>query len=295
VTTAGMREEFVRVARDIVEEDPHAAVLLADISASAFAESGDSHERIVNVGIRESLMVSMAGGFAMAGLRPIAHTYAPFLVERAFEQIKLDLGHQDLMAVLVSIGGSYDASDSGRTHHAPGDVALMSTLPGWSIVVPGHPDEVEDLLRLAMSGGRTYIRLSTQSNDRPYPEARDHLVVLRRGRLGTVVAVGPTVSTVLQALDGIDVTIATAGRVRPFDRRGLRELVGQPDVVVVEPYLEGSSASEIDEALLDTPHRTLSIGVPNVELRAYGMVAELDSLAGLDPASIRRRVLDFLG
>jgi transketolase len=290
-----MREEFVRVARDIVDEDPRAAVLLADISDSAFAEHRDRHERIVNVGIRESLMVSMAGGFAMAGLLPIAHTYAPFLVERAFEQIKLDLGHQDVMAVLVSIGASYDAADSGRTHHAPGDVALMSSLPGWSIVVPGHADEVEALLRSAMSGGRTYIRLSTQSNDRPYPAAGDHLVVLRRGRLGTVVAVGPMASTVLQALAGIDVTIAITGRVRPFDRRELRELVGLPNVVVVEPYLEGSSASEIDQALLDTPHRTLSIGVPNVELRAYGTAAELGSLAGLDPASIRRRVEAFIG
>ncbi len=289
-----MREEFVRVARDIIEEDPRAAVLLADISDSAFAEDGDPHERIVNVGIRESLMVSMAGGFAMAGLRPIAHTYAPFLVERAFEQIKLDLGHQDVMAVLVSIGGSYDTSDSGRTHHAPGDVALMSTLPGWSIVVPGHPDEVESLLRQAIRGGRTYIRLSTQSNDQSYPAAQDALTVLRRGRLGTVVAVGPMATTVLQALDGIDVTIATTGRVRPFDRLGLRELVDLPDVVVVEPYLEGSSAAEIDQALLDIPHRTLSIGVPNVELRAYGTVAELGSLAGLDATSIRRRISDFI-
>ena len=69
-------------------------------------------------------MVSVGGGLALAGLRPIVHTYAPFLVERAFEQVKLDLGHQGARAVLVSIGASYDAARGGRTHQAPEDVAL---------------------------------------------------------------------------------------------------------------------------------------------------------------------------
>ena len=47
--------------------------------------------------------------------------------------------------MLVSIAASYDASEEGRTHQAPEDVALIATLPGWTIHVPGHPDEVEAL------------------------------------------------------------------------------------------------------------------------------------------------------
>ncbi len=87
----------------LLDEDPLAAVVLAEISADLFGTAAARHpDRVLNEGIREQLMVSVGGGLALAGMRPIVHTYAPFLVERAFEQVKLDLAHQGVSAVLVS-------------------------------------------------------------------------------------------------------------------------------------------------------------------------------------------------
>ena len=115
-----MRTVFAETASVLLDEDPLAAVVLAEISVDMFGKALARHpERVLNVGIREQLMVSVGGGLALAGMRPIVHTYAPFLVERAYEQVKLDLGHQDAHAVLVSIGASYDGARSGRTHQAP--------------------------------------------------------------------------------------------------------------------------------------------------------------------------------
>ena len=59
-------------------------------------------------------------------------------------------------AVLVSIGASYDGPRGGRTHLSPGDVALLDTLDGWTVHVPGHPDEVAD----AAAGRRSRQRRS---------------------------------------------------------------------------------------------------------------------------------------
>src|SRR5215831_8184766 len=160
-----MRERFSRVATELLDTDPKVAVVLADITADAFEPARQRHpDRVVNLGIREQMLISVASGMALAGMRPIAHTFASFLVERPFEQIKLDLNHQGVGAVLVSAGGSYDYSESGRTHQAPGDVALLDTLPGWAVHVPGHPDEAERQIRAAAAGdGLAYIRLSART------------------------------------------------------------------------------------------------------------------------------------
>ncbi|HEY8373926.1 MAG TPA: transketolase [Pseudonocardiaceae bacterium] len=295
---ASMREAFVHAMTEALDTDPRTALVLADISAALFADVAARHpERVINLGIREQLLIGVAGGMALAGMRPVAHTYAPFLVERPFEQIKLDLGHQDVGAVLVSVGASYDSPRSGRTHQAPGDVALLDTLPGWTVHVPGHPAEVAPLLRQALAGDdRVYLRLSTSTNTDPHPG--EGFQVLRRGRRGVVVAVGPVLDAVLAATATADVTVLYTTTIRPFDADGLREAVraaGRADVVLVEPYLRGTSTHRVAEALQDTPHRVLALGVArDRELRRYGDVADHDAAHGLDAAGIATALDTFL-
>ena len=291
-----MRDTFVRTTTALLDDDPRAAVVLADISAGLFDRATARHpDRVLNVGIREQLMISVAGGLALSGMRPVVHTYAPFLVERAYEQIKLDLVHQDVGAVLVSIGASYDSSGSGRTHHAPGDVALLDGLDGISVHVPGHRGEVEHLLRAAVaSGGRAYIRLSEQQNRAPSPAANGTLHVVRRGRLGTVVAVGPTLDRVVAATHGLELTVLHAVTVRPLDTATLLATMDLPDIVLVEPYLAGTSTRLVDEALAHVPHRVLGLGVGRSEQRRYGTPAEHDRAHGLGEAGLRRAIGAFL-
>ncbi len=290
-----MRQVFVDTVEDVMRHDPRVAVVLAEISRDAFAP----HERVINVGIREQAMVGVGAGLALSGLRPVVHTYAPFLVERPFEQIKLDFGHQDLGGVLVSIGGSYDDPVWGRTHQAPGDVALFDTLPGWTVRVPGHPEEVGPIVRDALArDDRVYLRLSLRQNAAPHPVVEGFTEV-RRGRQGVVVAVGPMLDTVLEATRDADVTVLYASTVRPFDAAGLEAAVrraGRADVLLVEPYLEGTSAHLAAEALADVPHRLRSLGVRrDSELRAYGTAEDHDSAHDLDVLGIAAAVRRMFG
>jgi transketolase len=290
-----MRDRFVATTTELLAEDPRTAVVLADISAANFAGAARRHpDRVLNVGIREQLMIGVAGGLALTGLRPIVHSYATFLVDRAYEQIKLDLDHQGAGAVLVSVGASYDGSAYGRTHFSPQDVALLDTLDGVTVHVPGHPDEAERLLRAAAkTDDLVYLRLSSQRNDRPYHG--EGLSVIHEGTRGApvVIAVGPMLNPVLHAITGMDVTVAYTHTPRPFDAAGLARIATR-DVVLVEPYLAGTSARQVGEALSHVPHRLLALGVGRADLRRYGSPKDHARWHGLDAAGLRRSISAFL-
>lgn len=295
-----MRDRFTEVTHAVLSEQPNTALILADIGTDRFEKLGTQRKfggRVLNVGIREQLMLGVAAGFALEGFRPIAHSYAPFLVERAYEQLKLDMSHQGVGAVLVSVGASYDWAEAGRTHHAPGDVAVVAALPDWEIGVPGHPDEVEMLLRHAASIDTPYyLRLSDAANTTPAAISPGQFTAMRQGSRGApvVVAVGPLLSPAMSALEDEDVTVLYATTVRPFDHAGLRQAVTGTDVILIEPYLVGTSVAEVSKALVDRPHRTLAIGVPHEENRRYGTREEHDQAFGLTAPGINRKVQDFL-
>jgi len=304
-----MRDRFIAITSQLLAEEPRLAVVLADISADGFAPARRAHpDRVINVGIREQLLIGAGAGMALTGMRPIVHTFASFLVERPFEQVKLDFGHQGVGGILVSAGGSYDWPAGGFTHMAPGDVALLDTLEGWTVHVPGHPDEAEALLRGAVDGDdRVYVRLSLQANRQARHVGRSAsstgstgatgFSVVREGRGGTVVAVGPMLDNVLAATEGLDVNVLYATTVRPFDGAGLRRAVGAgpgADVVIVEPYLAGTSTAAANEALMELPHRVLGLGVGRAELRRYGQMEEHLAAHGLDARGLRERITGFL-
>jgi transketolase len=299
--TSTMRDRFYELVPELLDDEPRAALVLAVIGAGYLdrRERARLGDRIIDVGIREQLLLGVAGGLALTGVRPIVHTFAPFLLERAYEQVKLDLGHQGVGALLVSAGASYDLPKGGETHFGRRDVALLDTLDGWTVHVPGHPDEMETLLRQASHGDdRVYLRLSDQSNAVARDIRRPGLQVVRRGSAASraaVIAVGPMLDRSLAATEARDVTVLYAATVRPFDRETLRAAPGADDVVLVEPYLAGTSVGVVAEALVDRPHRVLGLGVARAELGHYGTAAEHDRAHGLDVRGLRASIDAFTG
>jgi transketolase len=292
-----MRTQLARTASDLVETDPRVAVVLAEISVDRFAHAmRAAPDRVINVGIMEQTLVGVGAGFAMEGFHTIVHTMAPFLIERPFEQVKLDFGYQGLGGTLASVGAPYDYGTEGGTHHAPGDVAVALTVPGVEVLVPGSAPELDALLRATYADGRlTYLRASTAQNDEPLDVEPGGLRVVRRGSRATVVAIGPVLTRTLAACEGLDVTVLYTASVAPFDPQGLAANVGgDPIVIAVEPFYEGTLMAALTEALRHVPSRFASVGVPRRFITTYGTLEEHDRELGMDAAGIRRRIVSVL-
>jgi transketolase len=101
---------------------------------------------------------------------------------------------------------------------------------------------------------------------------------------------------VVAATEGLDVTVLYATTVRPFDGASLRRATAAAgtDVVLVEPYLAGTSTAVAGDALAEVSHRVLGLGVGRRELRRYGTIDEHLAAHGLDAASLRERIGGFL-
>jgi transketolase len=295
VTTT--REQAMATAVELFERDERVAIVMADISLD-YLRPAVEHDprRAVNAGIMEQTAVGIAAGFALEGFHPIVHTLTPFLTERPLEQIKLDFAYQALGGTFISAGAAYDYGMSGGTHHAPGDIQALGSIPGVEVLVPGSAPETDALLRASYANGRvTYLRTSTAENREPLDIAPGGLTVVRRGEGVTVVAAGPLLSRTLDALDGIDATVLYATTLVPLDAETLAsEAAASPKVVLVEPAYEGTSAGQVAMALSHRPTRLLSIGVPRRFIERYGTAAEHDAALGLDVRGIRERVLAFL-
>lgn len=292
-----MRDAACAAIIEVFLEDERAALVLADISEDRLAPAlAHDPRRAVNVGIMEQAAVGIAAGFALEGFRPIVHTIAPFLAERPLEQIKLGFGYHRQEALLVSTGASYDYSDYGMTHHAPGDVAALSTVPGLEAVVPGTAKEAANAVRAHHGNGRaTYVRTAISVNQYERELAPGGLTKVRTGGGLTAIAVGPLLDRTLAALDGVDATVLYATTVLPLDAATLAaEAAPAAEVLVVEPFATGTLAPQVAAALAHRPIRLVSHGVPREVFSRYGTIEEHDRAHGLDEAGIRRRASELL-
>ena len=292
------RTQMARTATALLREDPTVAVVLAQISLGYFGEAVEAApERVIDVGIMEQTMIGVAAGFALEGFHPIAHSIGPFIAERPLEQIKDDFGYQELGGTFTSTGASYDYAAEGGTHHAPGDVQALGSIPGMQILLPGHGDEVDRLLRATYANEHpTYLRLSVASNAEPFDVEPGRMHVVRRGSEITIVAFGPMLARALEAATDLDASVLYATSLVPFDDDVLAAVAGdRPLVAAIEPFYEGTSVAAISNALRQTPARIVPIGVPRTFLRSYGTPADHDRALGLDAAGIRGRLLEALG
>jgi transketolase len=291
-----MRKQFVQTVEGLLPEDKRLVLFLGDIGVFGFRKSlKELPERVYNIGILEQSTVSLAAGLSMTGLIPIVHTIAPFIVERCVEQLKDDFCYQKLGGNFVSVGASYDYAALGCTHHCPGDIGILKMLPGMEIIVPGSASEFDQLFRqLYDNGNPTYFRLSEHENSHAYDVSYGEAIVIQKGNSATVLAVGPALAPVLDAVKDLDVTVLYFTTVMPFDSAALRHHCTSDKILLCEPYYHGVLASDIASSMWPDKILIDSVGVPYEFLRNYGKKEEHDNAIEFTSSNIRKRIKNLI-
>lgn len=286
-----MRKQFTKTLKEILYSDDKTVLFLGDIGVYGFSdELKNIPERAYNIGILEQTMIGLAAGMSKSGMVPFVHTIAPFIVERALEQIKLDFGYQELNGNFISVGGSYDFTGLGCTHHCPADMSLLLTIPKMEVVIPGNGIEFDTLIKQTYkSGNPTYTRISENNHSQNISVQFGQANVIKKGTKATVVCFGPMLQQVVEATADMDVTVLYYSTVSPFDSKTLLENFNT-NIIVCEPFYEGTANHLIDLALNGKRHSKFNIGVPRRFLTNYGSKAEHDSEIGLDSSSIKEKI-----
>jgi Transketolase, C-terminal subunit len=302
-----MRNTFAKTFYEAAKTDDKLCVLVADISpAGSIAQFRDEFpDRFINTGIAEQIMIGMAAGMAMRGMKPFAYTIAPFALFRPYEFVRDDLCYQNQPVTVVGIGGGVTYSTLGATHQALEDVALASTLPNMQVIAPCDPEEVRaaTLWCVGQTNGPVYMRLA-KAGEPVLTEGAEtwrfgKLRYVRRGQDVCILTYGPILKMALQVADrlqaaGRSVSVVSAHTLKPFDADGLREAMARhKHVIVIEELLpNGGLAGWAKQIAWDAGAacRLDTFTLKDAFLHVYGSHDQLLAAHGLSVEAIMARI-----
>ena len=136
-----MRRSFGKIITELADRDEKIYVIVGDIGYRVFDEFRQKHpDRFINIGICEQSMIGVSAGMALEGLNPWVYTITPFLIERPFEQVKLDIDQQNVNVKLV---GYSDYPTLGPTHTELNGKKLIQLFKNITSYFPKNGDETQ--------------------------------------------------------------------------------------------------------------------------------------------------------
>ena len=287
-----MRREFAKLCLETVKDDSKSVVMVGDISHFLLRETEQvAPDRFYNIGICEQSMVGMASGMAIECMRPIIHTIAPFLVERAFEQIKNDIGYQNTEVTIVTVGGTYDYSDLGCTHHCYGDVAMMRLIPNMQVFEPSTPQEFRTLFEKTWGNGLPkYFRLSKEQHSQDFEVEPEVMKVVRESKDDRWVFVsGHILDDVLESPNIGVIYVPTLSSITKESHLEISKVIENAKKIysVENHFTIGGLGDFVSETFNVVVNR---IGLERKFLTNYGNFSNLRRDAGMDRQSIIQKL-----
>lgn len=254
-------------------------VLTSDSRGSAslvpFAEA--LPEQIIEVGIAEQNIVSIAAGMVAAGKTAFVASPACFLSMRSIEQIKVDVAYSNQNVKLIGISGGVSYGALGMSHHSLQDIAVCRAIPNLDVMLPADRHETKNMIQALVNYDRpAYIRLGRNAvqdcyTSADYPFEIGKGVQMTDGDDITIIATGETVRIALDAAElmkqeNINCRVINLHTIKPLDEDIILKAAKETKAIItIEEHSIcgglGAAVSEVTSQQYPTKMRI--VGIPD--------------------------------
>lgn len=160
MTNIVSKQEVMKEIYNYFKKDEKMCLLVGDMGFAVLDDFFDNYsDRTFNTGINEQATMSMAAGMYLAGMKPLYYSQVPFLVMRAYEQIRYDLNEHNMNVKLIGVGADNYFSTLGRSHCIDqDDIAMMKIFKNFLILAPTKDSLVHDIQKMFETDGPVYLR-----------------------------------------------------------------------------------------------------------------------------------------
>lgn len=300
-----MRDAFFEELFQIALSDKEVILLMADQGAQTMKKFEEKIPRqLINVGIAEQNMISVAAGLALSGKKVFVHAIANFTTLRCYEQIKVDLSIMNLPVTIAGIGGGFAYGSDGPTHHANQDIAAMRAIPGIRILNASDIISLSTFPHLAYQLPQlTYIRFDKGSYNDLYNKNHNFLDGMYEIVKGTDTVIISTGIMVHQALSIANqykgrVGVIDIYQLKPLNEKKLSKLLSNyKKIVVLEEHLSyGGLATIVADLMADYSiyKDFLRIGLPDENFFVYGERDYMHKQIGISSPQLFKKIDKFL-
>lgn len=302
-----MRNTFAQTLLREMKKNKKIMLLTGDLGYSVFEDIiRQCPDQYINCGLTEQSMTGIAAGLASEGYIPFIYSIIPFITMRNFEQIRNDICYQDLPVTIVGVGAGFSYGPYGHTHHALEDIGIMRTLPNMTILSPGDPYEVKQLVpQMIRYKKPIYMRLG-KSGEPVVHLPKDVISIGHMSRLkkGNDVMLFATSSMVFEAVQtaqlldtlGIATGVVSVHTIKPLDVLSVRRYSQVRCIVTIEEHsIIGGLGSALSECMADEQRSVslLRIGVPDRFTPVQGMQEDMRRANGLTSQQMAKRITIF--
>ncbi len=301
-----LRQVFAETMVQVGSKDKKLVVLVGDISHGILKKFAETcKNRYYNIGICEPSIVNVSAGLSKVGLIPVIHTITPFLIERSYEQIKLDFGYQKLPINLISVGGSFDYSKLGCSHHSYNDISILSHFKRANLIIPASENEFKVLFKkIYKKNSINYFRLPQYTHGQYFKPTQIKLgksILVKKGKKITICVTGYHLKTVLLVekelrKKNISSDIIYFHTIKPFDKPSVRKsLLKTKKLLCVE---ELSAHDGLYNQCLKSAVGISNLKVDQIAIKDfvhdYGSYEELSKKQGLSKNNIFLKAMKLI-